>query len=235
MQRILDRVATLFVVVASIAVIGAGVERWFGPFGRNQRPPLTERLPLAEIPQHPVPLDGLPSVGVDSAPVLLLEVTDFACPFCARFDETTWPRIRREFIDTGIVKSSFLVAPDPQKPFAEAAAALSVCMASDVNFSEIRESLFSLPKPIFSLVLDDRAAATGLDSDALDRCRTGFGLQQVRANRSMAEALSVPGTPTFYIGRMDSSRGYMRVLAAIVGLRPFDDFAAAFRDAQRSE
>lgn len=146
-----------------------------------------------------------------------------------------WPRIRREFIDTGIVKLSFLVVPDPQKPFAEEVAALSVCMATNLNFGEIRRSLFSLPKPITSWVLDDRVAATGLDTDALNRCRTGFGLEQVRIHRSMAEALSVPGTPTFYIGRMDSSRGYMRVLAAIVGLRPFDDFAAAFRDAQRSE
>jgi protein-disulfide isomerase len=167
--------------------------------------------------------------------VQFLEVSDFACPFCARFDATTWPRIRQEFVDTGLVRSLFLASPDPQKPFAEDAAALAVCMAANASFGDVRMALFTAPRPLDAEVLDDRVASMGLDGDLLNRCRTGPGLQQVRAQRRLAELLSVPGTPTFYIGRVDrTGDNMMRVVAAIAGLRPYEEFAAAFRAAQGS-
>ncbi len=48
-------------------------------------------------------LEDWPSLGDPNAPVLMVEYSDFACPFCKRFAEQTKPSIISEFIDAGLV------------------------------------------------------------------------------------------------------------------------------------
>lgn len=45
-----------------------------------------------------------PTLGDSDAPILMIEYSDFACPFCKRFVEQTKPSIIREYIDTGLVQ-----------------------------------------------------------------------------------------------------------------------------------
>ena len=47
---------------------------------------------------------GNPSLGQDTAPVILVEFTDFECPFCKKFHDTTFPELKRKYIDTGYVR-----------------------------------------------------------------------------------------------------------------------------------
>ena len=42
--------------------------------------------------------------GEDSAPVTLIEYASFTCPHCADFHKNVFPKIQKDFIDTGKVK-----------------------------------------------------------------------------------------------------------------------------------
>ncbi len=44
------------------------------------------------------------AVGDPDAPVTIVEYSDYACPFCTRYWETTLPQIKETFIDEGIVR-----------------------------------------------------------------------------------------------------------------------------------
>jgi len=59
---------------------------------------------------------GQPVLGDPKAPVTLIEFGDFKCPVCKRFEETVFPSLKKEYIDTGKVKMAFLnmqfIGPD---------------------------------------------------------------------------------------------------------------------------
>src|SRR5580704_13490531 len=65
-------------------------------------------VPTAPAPGGPVdskvsyafPAGGL-SVGSDNAPLVLVEYTDYQCPFCQRVQTGAFPQIKTNYIDTG--------------------------------------------------------------------------------------------------------------------------------------
>lgn len=67
--------------------------------------------PTADDDKHPAdsPLvrrdpDDPMAVGDVDAPVVLTEWTDLRCPFCASFNQDTYPTIVEEYIDAGLVR-----------------------------------------------------------------------------------------------------------------------------------
>src|SRR5690348_490690 len=60
--------------------------------------------------------------GSPSAPVWLVEISDFQCPFCKRWHEEVYPMIKRDYIDKGIVKMAYVHLPLSMHPNAMPAA-----------------------------------------------------------------------------------------------------------------
>lgn len=62
------------------------------------------------------PYDNLPVLGDQQAPVKIVEVSDFKCPYCKVFNTTILPQIKTDFVDTGIASVYYLnqafVGPD---------------------------------------------------------------------------------------------------------------------------
>ena len=58
----------------------------------------------APDPDTPRPLPGERSIGRDNAPVTVIEFHSLTCGNCARFHTEVLPRIKAEFIDTGLVR-----------------------------------------------------------------------------------------------------------------------------------
>jgi protein-disulfide isomerase len=68
--------------------------------------------PLLEKPAKPVApaprpvtgktgITGDPFLGSPDSPLVLVEFSDYQCPFCARFFRNTLPLIKKDYIDTG--------------------------------------------------------------------------------------------------------------------------------------
>src|SRR3989339_1412850 len=62
----------------------------------------------AGAPQAPTKgiasIDDDPILGDKNAPITIIEFSDYECPFCKRHFTDTFPQIKSEYIDKGIVK-----------------------------------------------------------------------------------------------------------------------------------
>ncbi|MGG1675424.1 DsbA family protein [Neobacillus sp. NRS-1170] len=55
--------------------------------------------------QEAMDYEGQPVLGESSAPVKIVEFGDYKCPYCKNFNDSLFPNIQKDFIDTG--KASF--------------------------------------------------------------------------------------------------------------------------------
>jgi protein-disulfide isomerase len=42
--------------------------------------------------------------GRSDAPITIVEFTDYQCPYCRRFQEEEWKRLKRQYVDSGKVR-----------------------------------------------------------------------------------------------------------------------------------
>src|SRR5215813_13611341 len=54
-----------------------------------------------QISRAKLNLDGFAMLGSKEAPVTIVEFTDYQCPFCQRFHVTTFPELKKKYVDTG--------------------------------------------------------------------------------------------------------------------------------------
>ena len=63
--------------------------------------------------------------GKDDAPLWIVEVSDFQCPYCRAWHEETYPDVIKEFVETGKARLAYINFPIPGHqnawPAAEAA------------------------------------------------------------------------------------------------------------------
>jgi protein-disulfide isomerase len=166
--------------------------------------------------------------GSADAPVVVVEFSDFQCPYCKQHSEQTQPELDRLFVDTGDVRWVYKSFPLPIHPQAPAAGVAAECAADQGKFDEMHSALFartgewsnSNPSPVFieiagDLGLDTAAFATCLDDPAKAAL--------VEADRADGMAY-VQGTPTFIV--LSGSGGRI-----IPGALPVSAFSAELQKA----
>ena len=145
-------------------------------------------------------------LGAESALVWLLIVSDFQCPWCKMWHDSTFPAIKREYVDAGKVRIAYLNFPLGIHANAWPSAMTAMCASAQGKFWETQDRLFETQKRWEKLAdsrpfLDSLAIASGVDPIQLRECTSKSALQdliasdQTRANKAGAET-----TPTFFIG-----------------------------------
>src|SRR5450631_4126900 len=88
---------------------------------------LAESIPVADLMKP----DAMPdlALGDDKAPVTIVEYASMTCPHCAHFHETTYPELKKRYIDTGKVR--FIMREFPLDPLAAAGFMLARCSAQE--------------------------------------------------------------------------------------------------------
>lgn len=107
--------------------------------------------------------------GAEDAPIRLVEISDFECPFCAQFYRETYPALDSLYVRTGKVRYVWIAFPNPQHPYAWPAIEASFCAGAVGQFWPMHDILFERqeewseaesPAEVF------RGYATELDIDA---------------------------------------------------------------------
>jgi len=163
-------------------------------------------------------------IGSDDAPVTIIEFTDLQCPYCARYASQTFPRLKREYVDTGKLRYTSRDLPLPFHSFALPAAVASRCAGEQGRFWEYREALFASQSLLGTEPYGRIAGQLGLDVGQLEACRAnGEQESNVRADLAMAAQHGIRSTPTFVIGRVVDGEFQGEVVS---GAQPYEVFKA---------
>lgn len=186
----------------------------------------------AQAPKQNIVLDitGAPAQGQPTAPVTVIEFSDFQCPFSARYTNETFPRVKQEYIDTGKVRYVFQDFPlENMHPLAHKIAEAAQCAAEQKKFWELRRNLFSNQATVTAeQAITEQAKSAKVDVAVFQKClRDGMHTNKVAQEIADASANGVTGTPTFFLGRTDPTSNKVKILKVIVGHQPFETFKEA--------
>jgi protein-disulfide isomerase len=148
-------------------------------------------------------------LGSDKAPVTIIEYASMDCPHCAHFAATTYPELKKRYIDTGKVRYIFREFPLHQ--IALAGSMLARCadesdkVSGNDKYMAIVEALFAnqanwvVEAPLQPL--GALAKQFGFTDQSFKDCLSNQKLEEdILAVRDHAvEKLGVNSTPTFFI------------------------------------
>jgi protein-disulfide isomerase len=170
-------------------------------------------------------------VGEDTAPIVLIEFSDFQCPFCGRFSREVLPQLRTKYLTPGKVQLVFKHLPlEAIHPVARFAAEAAACASQIGKFPAVHDALFDLFSSRRGVTESEASAkvlSAGMTEAQLSRCSAGDGREMVQRDLDLAKSLSVHSTPTFFVGRRRTD-GSATVTDVLDGSRPLSDFEAAF-------
>ena len=170
-----------------------------------------EALAVLRVERRLNPLvEGRATRGNPSAPIVLVEYSDFQCPYCVRSHK----KIQALVEGRDDVALIYKHLPLRMHPAAVPAALAAEAAAEQGKFWEMHDALFALGRsigdgvdaktpvpPVGSVYFEEQAEALGLD---LDRFREDVRSERVRgrvdADAAEANRLGVNGTPTFVLG-----------------------------------
>jgi protein-disulfide isomerase len=167
-------------------------------------------------------------IGSDSAPVTLIEYTDYQCPFCRRHFEQTEPQLVEEYVRTNKVRYVVRQFPLGFHQNAAKASEAALCAGAQGAYWKMHETLFKNGQGDGTgLALADLkryAAELKLDTAKFNTCLDGGQMADKVANDlKNGQALGVNGTPGFFVNG-----------TPITGAQPFSAFKAAIDAALNS-
>src|SRR3989344_6054331 len=137
-------------LVVSIFTSGFGIVKDAAPSGYAPSPspspspsPAPSGLPTGIATVNAKELaDDDPYLGNKDAKVVMIEFSDYQCPYCARFEEGAYVDIKKNYIDTGKVKFVYRDFPLSFHENAQKAAEASECADEQGKFWEYHDLLF---------------------------------------------------------------------------------------------
>ena len=152
----------------------------------------------------PVSLPDM-ALGPANASVTITEFASMTCPHCAAFNETVFPKIKSEYVDTGKVRYVFREFPLDIK--AAAGSMLARCIAKDDagKYFAVIDMLFRQQNDWVikntTETLTRIGKQAGLSQQAVEDCLKDQALlDKIAADQKYAsDVLKVDSTPTFFI------------------------------------
>ena len=171
-----------------------------------------------------------PVLGAATAPVTLIEFSDYQCPFCKRHATTVMPELVREYVDTGKVRIVMREFPIERiHPLAMGASSAALCARDQGKYWPMHDLLFADQKALQDADLRAHAETLSLDTAAFDQClRENRHKDEIAASLAEGRKLGISGTPSFVAGRTDpKDSGKVHVTKFIRGAQPLDSFKEA--------
>ncbi|MBN1318771.1 MAG: thioredoxin domain-containing protein [Anaerolineales bacterium] len=177
------------------------------------------------VPIEQIPIGDAPMLGDPDAPVLIIEYSDYQCPYCARYSTDTFQQIRENYIETGQVRYVFKDFPLSFHAQAQKAAEAAHCAGDLGDYWGMHDLLYANQAewgnenaiPVFQ----GFAQELGLDSGTFNECLdSGIHAAAISANLQEGVSVGVTGTPGFFVGGQ-----------FISGAQPYSAFEQAIQTA----
>jgi protein-disulfide isomerase len=167
------------------------------------------------------------SLGASDAPVTLVEFTDYQCPFCNKFHMNTFPELKKQFLDTSLVRFVSRDLPLEFHKNAFEAARAARCAGEQGRYWEVRDWLSSHPDTLTNEAILNAATQAGVDGHLLQAClESERHREDIRRDVAEANAIGITGTPGFVIGR--TTNGVLEGVK-ILGAQPYGTFESRIK------
>jgi len=165
------------------------------------------------VTRYDVPEDDDPVYGAASAPITIIEFSDYECAYCIKWHQDVWPRLQAEYGDQiRLVYRDFPLYG--MHANASPAAQAANCAGEQDAYWPYHDLLFSQNMTLGSEAYLAYAEQLNLDSTKFKECiESESTAAEVEADYTYAANLGVTGTPTFFINGM-----------AMVGSQPYENF-----------
>lgn len=170
--------------------------------------------------------------GDPEARVVVFEIADFECPYCAQFATTIGKELDRKYVEPGRIQWVFVNLPLHTHRLAWAAAKAALCAgATDGLFWPMHDRLFAEqrqwrgmddPGPYFARIADELGAARADYRACVEQDRVAPLILQ---DFGSAISAGITGTPTFIVMKDDE------VLIRLVGVRSVEEWSRILDDA----
>ena len=168
------------------------------------------------------------SMGDAKAPLVMVEYTDFQCPFCQQFHNTAFAQIKANYIDTGKLRFVSRDFPLDFHENARRAATAGRCAAEQGKFWEMRHLMIVNAEQLRPDNLVAYAASLKLDAPKFRSCLESDRFKaQIDQDIAEGEVAGVQGTPSFVIGRVENDK---LEGVRLVGAQPYAQFDARIRE-----
>ncbi len=168
-------------------------------------------------------------LGNKNAEVIVVEFSDYQCPFCRRFYFNTIKQLKKDYIETGKVAFVYRDFPLEFHPMAQKTAEAAQCAGEQGKYYEFHDKVFEeqakMGQGTIPYSIDDLkrwASEIGLDMQKFNDCLDNEKYKdEVQKDFYDGIVANVEGTPTIFIGK----RG--KPAKKIVGALPYEVIKAA--------
>lgn len=163
----------------------------------------------------------LPPLGDKNAKVVMVDFSDFECPFCKQYFDETYAQIKKDYIDTGKVVYYYRHFPLDFHPAARPSALASECANEQSKFWEFHDLVFKEQDKIsgkdaaaISEALKGFASTLNLNTSQFNNCLDSEKYKEnVDKDYAEGQTAGVNGTPGFFINGI-----------TVVGAQPYSSF-----------
>ncbi len=212
-----------FYSVLVILAFAVGILTGYVVWGRTSVQEQTAaQAPIAEVPaatqptqftRYDISADGFPGIGPEGAPIVIVEFSDFQCPFCKRFQDETAKQLLAAY--PGKIRFVYRHLPLTSiHPEAFPSAEASMCANEQNAFWEYHDKIFENQDKLGRELYMQIASDLKLDTTVFEGClNTEKYKELIQQDSDFALNLGVQSTPTFFINGL-----------ALVGAQPLSAF-----------
>jgi protein-disulfide isomerase len=133
-----------------------------------QQKPAPQQPPQVNVKGIEFNIGDNPVLGSESAKLIMVEFTDYQCQFCGRYTRETFPEIKKQYIDTGVIRYVVIDHPLPMHPDAPKAAEAAHCANDQGKYWEIHELMMAKQDGLKDL--NSYAMALNLSTGEFENC-----------------------------------------------------------------
>jgi len=163
--------------------------------------------------RYDIPTEGFPSLGPQDAEIVLVEFSDYQCPFCKRWYDEVYQQLLATY--PGKIRLVYRNLPLTSiHPDAMSAAVAGLCAGEQESFWQFHDKLFSNEYGLGRSAYTQYATDLELDTASFESCLDSGKFDQfIKEDMNFSLNLGVQSTPTFFINGL-----------AVVGAQPLDVF-----------
>ncbi|MDH5381350.1 MAG: DsbA family protein [Cyclobacteriaceae bacterium] len=153
-------------------------------------------------------------IGAENAPSTIIYYSKYDCPVCKNFYNTTYQKLKEDYIDKGLVRFVYRFLINPQNDLAAQSVLAGKFLYDNNSFEIYNDGIYSLNNNEFDSLaiinLVNKINGGAIDYDDFD---SAYYKQIIKLKTTQALSIGITKTPTFIINGelLEGNRSYENI------------------------